>query len=88
MIPNLAILRIQVPERSFWGFPIILPLFLLWIPVLLLAPIALVILAFVCAAANISFFKTVSAAWGLLCALPGTDVRVTVEGRRISVRIL
>ncbi|MDE3199564.1 MAG: hypothetical protein KGN79_01485 [Acidobacteriota bacterium] len=88
MTPNLAIVRIQVPEHSFWGFPIILPLFLLWIPALLLAPFALVILAFVCVAANISFFKTVTAAWGLLCALPGTDVRVTAEGKRINVRIL
>ncbi len=88
MIPNLAIVRIQVPEHSFWGFPIVLPLFLLWIPVLLLLPFALVVLAFVCVSTNISFFKTISAAWGLLCALPGTDVRVTVEGKRIHVRIL
>ena len=88
MTPSLAIVRIQVPRHSFWGFPIVLPLFLLWIPALLFAPFALVILAFVCMAANIGFFKTVSAAWGLLCALPGTDVRVTVEGKRVRVRIL
>lgn len=88
MTPSFAVLRIQVPEHSFWGFPIILPLFLLWIPALLLAPFALVILAFVCVAANTSFIKTVSAAWSLLCALPGTDVRVTAEGKRITVRIL
>ena len=88
MTPNLAIVRIQVPRHSFWGFPIVLPLFLLWIPAVLLAPFVLIILAIVCIASDISFLKTISAAWGLLCAFPGTDVRVAVEGRRITVRIL
>ena len=88
MTPNLAIVRIQDPAHSFLGFPIVLPLFLLWIPVLLLGPLALMILAIVCVVSNINFLKILAAAWGLQCSLPGTDVRVSVEAKRITIRIV
>lgn len=73
---------------TFWGFPIILPLFLFWIPAILLSPFVLVVLWPVCVAVDISFSRTVATFWNLLCGLPGTDVRVCAEGKRITVRIL
>jgi hypothetical protein len=86
MTPNIAIVRIQ--NHSFWGFPIVIPVFLLWIPALLLAPFVLIVVWAVCIAVDISFRQTVSTFWSLLCGLPGTDVRVCADGKRITVRIL
>lgn len=86
MTPNFAIIRVQ--NHSFWGFPIVLPIFLLWIPALLLAPLVLIVLGAVCIAADVSFTRTVASFWNLLCSLPGTDVRVCTDGKRITVRIL
>ena len=86
MTPNLAIVRIETGQ--WWGFPIILPVFLLWIPALLLGPFALLILWALCFANGVSFWATVATMWKILCSLPGTDVRVCTEGDRITVRIL
>ena len=86
MTPNIAIVRIQTGH--WWGFPIILPLFLLWIPTILLGPFVLLILWAVCIAADVSFPATVVTMWKILCSLPGTDVRVCTEGNRVTVRIL
>jgi hypothetical protein len=96
MTPNFAVIRIQnqtgAPTArsagTIWGFPIIVPLFLFWIPTILLAPFVLIVLWPVCIAAEISFTQTVATFWNLLCGLPGTDVRVCAEGKRITVRIL
>jgi hypothetical protein len=96
MTPNFAVVRIQnlvasPMDRSawsFWGFPFVVPLFLLWIPAILLAPFVFIVLWPVCIAVEISFTQTVSTFWNLLCGLPGTDVRVCAEGKRITVRIL
>ena len=99
MTPNFAIVRIQnhtgVPANKsssagwhFWGFPIVLPLFLLWIPAILLAPFVLIVLCAVCIAADVSFGRTIATCWNILCSLPGTDVRVCADGKRITVRIL
>jgi hypothetical protein len=86
MTPNFAIIRIQ--NHRFWGFPIIVPIFLLWIPAILLAPFVLIVLWPVCIAADISLGRTIATFWNLLCGLPGTDVRVCADGKRITVRIL
>jgi hypothetical protein len=73
---------------SFWGFPIVVPIVLLWIPAVLLAPLVLIILGTVCIAADVSFTRTVATFWNLVCSLRGTDVRVCADGKRITVRIL
>ena len=88
MTPNLAIVRVYVPGHSFWGFPIVLPLFLLWIPLVILGPLVLLVHGIACLAMGVSFTRSVAAGWQLLCALPGTDVRVTAEGKRILVKIV
>lgn len=89
MIPNLAVIRIH-GERT-WCPPIPVPLFLLWIVAILLSPlilVALLVLWAVCLSAGIQMWTMLGALWRLLWALPGTQVRVTAEGKHISVRIL
>lgn len=86
MTPNLAVVHINFlhgPNFRLW-----LPLFLLWIPGILLAPIILLALLIGCLVSGMRFWRTISVFWGLLCSLPGTDVRVTTEGNRVLVRIL
>jgi hypothetical protein len=86
MTPNIAIIRIQ--NHRFRGIPIVVPIFLLWIPVILLSPFILVVLWGVCIAADISLWSAISTFWGVLCGLRGTDVRVCADGNRVTVRIL
>ena len=86
MTPNIAIVHIHSP---YWrGCRLWLPLFLLWIPVILLSPLLLLILLAACFLGRINFWRSISVCWGILCALPGTDVRVVAEGNHILVEIL
>ena len=86
MTPNIAIVYIENPHWR--GIRLWLPLFLLWIPGILLAPFVLLVLLIVCLVARISFGRAVAAFWAILCSLPGTDVRVCTQGNKILVRIL
>lgn len=86
MTPNLAIVHIHNPHWR--GFRLWIPLFLLWIPVILLSPLILLVLLIVSIAGFVDPFRALKVFWGILCALPGTDVRVTADGNRILVRIL
>lgn len=86
MTPNIAILRIESP---YWrGIRLWLPLFLMWIPVVLLSPLILLVVLGVCVAGRISPWRAIAAFWAITCSLPGTDVRVCTEWKRITVRIL
>jgi hypothetical protein len=86
MIPNIAIVHIHNP---YWrSFRLWIPLFLLWIPVILLSPLLLLILLAACLAFRISFWRSISVFWGILCALPGTDVRVQAEQNHILIQVL
>lgn len=89
MIPNLAVIRIQ-GERG-WCPLIPVPLFLLWIAAIVLSPLilaALLVLWVVCIGAGYQMWTILGAVWRVLWALPGTQVRVTAEGKHIFVRIL
>ena len=86
MTPNLAVIRIQAGQG--WRPLIPLPLFLLWIPGIMLAPFVLFGIWITCLVLELRFWRTLRVLWDLLCALPGTNVRVCVEGKTISVRIL
>ena len=86
MTPNIAIVHVNYPHGP--NFRLWLPLFLLWIPGLLLAPFVLVIQLIACIFLGIPFWASVSTFWAVLSSLPGTDVRVTTEGNRVLVRIL
>lgn len=86
MIPNFAIVRIETPH---WRTPgLWLPLILLWIPLLLLSPLILLVILGVCIAGRVNPLRAVAILWGILCSLPGTNVRVCSEGNRVHVRIL
>ncbi len=86
MTPNFAVVHLNFPHGP--NFRLWLPLFLLWIPALLLAPFVLVVLLVACVCVHVSFWKSLSTFWAIVCSLPGTDVRVTTEGNRVLVRIL
>jgi hypothetical protein len=89
VIPNLAVVRIE--NEHFRCPPIPIPLFLIWILLLLLSPlilIALIVLWAVCLGASYPLWRAIGTVWRILCALPGTDVRVTAEGKHVWVRIL
>ena len=86
MTPSIAVIRIQ-PEHG-WSPLIPLPLFLLWIPGLLLAPFVLLAIWITCLVFRMRFWRTIRVLWDVLCSLPGTNVRVCAEGKKITVRIL
>jgi len=89
VIPNLAIVSIQSEHFRCPAIPV--PLFLLWILVLLFSPlilVALIVLWAVCIGMGYPLWRALGAFWQILCALPGTDVRVTAEGNHVTVRIL
>ena len=86
MTPSFAVVGIEAP--GFHWPRIWLPVFLLWIPAVLLAPLALLVLAVVCVAADVRFWRTIAVLWRILCSLPGTDVRVHAAESRIVVRIV
>ena len=65
-----------------------LPLFLLWIPALLLAPLVLFVILLYCAVARVNAWRAIAVLWDMVCALPGTHVRVETHEARVRVRIL
>ena len=86
MTPNIALVRIETP---YWrSIPLWIPLFLLWIPVVLLSPLILLVLFGLSIASRINPWHAMRVLWNLVCSLPGTNVRVTTEGTNVVVRIL
>jgi hypothetical protein len=86
MTPNFAVIGVQTPE---WHMPRLwVPLFLLWIPVILLSPILFLILVAIAIAARTNIWRLIAILWGILSSLRGTDVRVTADGNHVLVRIL
>ena len=86
MIPNFAVIGIQKPH---WQTPRLwLPLFLLWIPVILLSPIIFLILVALAIACRMTIWRIIAIFWGILSGLPGTHVHVRAEGNQVLVRIL
>lgn len=86
MIPIVAILRFETSHR--WGIPWPIPVFLLWIPALLFSPLVLLVLWAACWGTHVPLGRTIAVCWGVVCGLPGADVRVCSDGRRIQLRIL
>ncbi len=86
MTPNLAILHIETPAHR--GVNLWLPLFLLWIPLILLSPIILLVVLAACVANRVDPWRAIAAFWNLSCSLPGTDIHVRTEGNVVKVKIL
>jgi hypothetical protein len=87
MIPSIAIVRVQNP---YWhrNLRIWIPLFLIWLVLLPLVPIAFVVLGIVCLVVGVHPWRAISVGWGILNGLHGTDVEVKVRGKSTLVRIL
>jgi len=86
MIPNFAVIGIQTPE---WHTPRLwIPLFLLWIPVILLSPLIFLVLVAIAIATRTTIWRIIAIFWGILSSLRGTDVHVRAEGNQVLVRIL
>lgn len=86
MIPSIAVLHM---ENTRWHLPRVwIPLFLLWIPVLLLSPLIVLILAGLCLAGGIRPGRALRIFGDILCSLPGTHVHVRAGGKAVQVRIV
>ncbi len=86
MIPNFAIIGIQTPR---WHTPRLwLPLFLLWIPTILLSPIIFLVLVAFAIASGTTIWRIIAIFWGILSSLPGTQVHVRADENQVLVRIL
>jgi hypothetical protein len=88
MIPILAVVHVHNPEWRWQELRLWLPLFLLWIPLLILSPLIVLVVVAACLMGHVSPWQAIRAFWGLLCGLAGTDVRVQADGNRVLVRIL
>jgi hypothetical protein len=86
MTPNIAIVHVENPHWR--GIRLWVPLFLLWIPLVLLSPLIFLVVLGVCLAGRVNPWCAIAAFWGIVCSLPGTDVRVCADGNRVTVRIL
>ena len=86
MIPTLALVHVEQPSGR--TFHLWLPLFLLWIVLLILSPLILLLVLVYCVMGQISPWRAIVALGSLVWSLGGTDVRVGAEGRRVTVRIL
>ncbi len=63
MTPNLAVLEIQSPH---WRMPRLwLPLFLLWIPIILLSPLIFLVIFGLCMAGRISPWRAIAVFWAI-----------------------
>ena len=86
MTPNFAVIGIQTPR---WRCPQLwLPVFLLWIPAILLSPFILLVVLGVCVAGHVNPWRAIATFWAILCSLPGTHVRVSTQDTQVLVRIL
>jgi hypothetical protein len=86
MIPTIAIFQLEAPH--FHMPRIWLPIFLLWIPVLLLSPLIFLVIFGLSIAGRISPWRTIAVFWSILCSLSGTHVHVSSHGSKVLVRIL
>jgi hypothetical protein len=86
MTPNLAYVCVEWHGSRRIG--LWLPLFLLWIPLVLLSPLIVLVVVAVCAVGRVNAWRALVAFWALIVSLPGTDVRVSADGNRVTVRIL
>ena len=88
MIPSIAMVRIENPDWRGRGLRLWIPLFLLWIPVVLLSPLLVVLVVVPCMVFGINAWTALRTFWGILSGMAGTKVRVCADGKRVHVRIL
>ena len=86
MTPNFAVIGIQTPDfrmPRLW-----LPVFLLWIPAILLSPLIFLVLVAIAVAARTTIWRLIVLCWDVLGSLTGTHVQVSTLDSQVLVRIL
>jgi hypothetical protein len=86
MTPSIAVIQIKTPHWQCT--PLWVPLFLLWIPAVLLLPFIFVAIFGLAVAGRVDPWRAMATLWNLVCSLPGTHVRVVADGAKVQVRIL
>ena len=86
MTPNFAV--VQISNAGWRGFHLWIPLFLIWIPPVLLLPLLLLIQLVLCLALGVPLWRSISVYWKILCGLPGTEVQVRAHENRILIRVI
>lgn len=86
MTPNIAIVHVYNPHWR--GMRLWIPLFLLWIPLVILSPLLFLVVLAVCLAGRVNPWRAIATFWAISCSLPGTHVHVCQEGNEVLVRIL
>jgi hypothetical protein len=86
MTPNIAVVHVS---SSYWrGLRLWLPLFLLWIPLVLLSPLIFLVVLAVCLVGRVNPWRAIATIWAISCSLPGTQVHVSSRDSQVLVRIL
>ena len=86
MTPNLAIVHIETPHWR--SIPLWIPLFLLWIPAIILSPLIFLVIFGLSLTGRVNPFTACRVLWDFLCSLSGIQVRVHAEDANVYVRIL
>ena len=86
MTPNFAVVGVETPDfhmPRLWA-----PVFLRWIPVILLSPVIFLVLVAAAIFIRTTIWRIIAICWGVLSGLTGTHVQVKTCDARILVRIL
>jgi hypothetical protein len=86
MTPNIAIIRVDTSDGH--TIPLWIPVFLLWIPLIILSPLIILVIFGLSLAGRINPFIACRVLWGFLCSLSGIQVRVLADDANVYVRIL
>jgi len=86
VIPSLAVLQVKAPH--FRMPRIWLPLFLFWIPVLLVSPLIFIVIFGLSMAGRISPWRAIAVFWSILCGLSGTHIHISTHDSKVLVRII
>jgi len=85
MIPLMAVLRVERPERRrvrLW-----LPLFLLWLLALPVLVVALPVVAVILIAYRRNPLRIFGAYWQVLGAIPGSHIEMNRRGRHVYLHV-
>lgn len=86
MIPSIAIVHVSNPHWR--GVRLWIPLFLFWIPLILLSPLIFLVILGLCLAGRVSPWRAIAVFWAISRSLPGTNVHVSTQDNKVLVRIL
>ena len=86
MTPNFAVIGIDTP--GFHMPRLWFPVFLLWIPVILLSPLIFLVLVVIAVFTHNTIWRIIAISWAVLAGLTGTNIHVNAPDAKILVRLL